>query len=243
MRARISAEDRRWILGGVVIVILVAVTPRAILRILETGDLYLFTDQFFQDILARLPIGALWCYGFVHAGGQGSEIRGEGSAGPDLTPDPSPLTPGGGWLFLEDARGEAYLPTEASHRALATQWVGRMHMGAARIPAAARLPDRGARHYLEHLRTARETICGNVTNPALNTDDGHVLEAIVSQLNLLEARWSQVESFCDRMPGTLVHGDFVGKNMNIRTSTDGLALEKAGTRDVSRLASGELGGK
>src|SRR2546428_8099455 len=99
-----------------------------------------------------------------------------------------------------------------------------MHMGAARIPAAARLPDRGARHYLEHLRTARETICGNVTNPAMNTDDGHVLEAIVSQLNLLEARWSQVESFCDRMPGTLVHGDFVGKNMNIRTSPDGLAL-------------------
>ena len=46
--------SRRWILGGVVIVILVAVTLRAILRILETGDLYLFTDQFFQDILARL---------------------------------------------------------------------------------------------------------------------------------------------------------------------------------------------
>src|SRR5437867_6707616 len=73
----------------------------------------------YQDILARLPIGALRCYGFVHAGGQGSETRGQGSAGPDLTPDPSPLTPGGGWLFLEDAGGEAYLPTDASHRALA----------------------------------------------------------------------------------------------------------------------------
>src|SRR5207247_194188 len=103
----------------------------------------------YQDILAHLPIGALRCYGFVHAGGQGSETRGQGSAGPDLTPDPSPLTPGAGGLLIE---------------------------------------------------------------------------ASVSQLNLLEARWSQVESFCDRMPGTLVHGDFVGKNMNIRTSTDGLAL-------------------
>ena len=49
-----ASNSRRWILGGVVIVILVAVTPRAILRILESGDLYLFTDQFFQDILARL---------------------------------------------------------------------------------------------------------------------------------------------------------------------------------------------
>ena len=49
-----ASNSRRWILGGVVILILVAVTPRAILRILESGDLYLFTDQFFQDILARL---------------------------------------------------------------------------------------------------------------------------------------------------------------------------------------------
>src|SRR5437660_11238451 len=49
-----ASISRPWILGGVVIAILVAVTPRAILRILETGDLYLFTDQFFRDILARL---------------------------------------------------------------------------------------------------------------------------------------------------------------------------------------------
>ena len=49
-----ASISRCWILGGVVIAMLVAVTPRAILRILETRDLYLFTDQFFQDILARL---------------------------------------------------------------------------------------------------------------------------------------------------------------------------------------------
>lgn len=49
-----ASNSRRWILGGVVIAILLAVAPRAILRIIETGDLYLFTDRFFQDILARL---------------------------------------------------------------------------------------------------------------------------------------------------------------------------------------------
>ena len=49
-----AGNSRRWILGGVVVAILIAVTPRAILRIIETGDLYLFTDRFFQDILARL---------------------------------------------------------------------------------------------------------------------------------------------------------------------------------------------
>jgi hypothetical protein len=54
MAIRMASNPRRWILGGVVIAVLIAVTPRAILRIVETGDLYLFTDRFFQDILARL---------------------------------------------------------------------------------------------------------------------------------------------------------------------------------------------
>ena len=49
-----ASNSRRWIFGGVVIAILIAVTPKAILRIIETGDLYLFTNQFFHDILARL---------------------------------------------------------------------------------------------------------------------------------------------------------------------------------------------
>jgi hypothetical protein len=34
--------------------VLLAALPGAILRILHTGDLYLFTERFFQDILARL---------------------------------------------------------------------------------------------------------------------------------------------------------------------------------------------
>lgn len=49
-----ASISRGWILGGVVTVVLIAVTPRAILRIIETGDLYLLTGQFFHDILARL---------------------------------------------------------------------------------------------------------------------------------------------------------------------------------------------
>ena len=49
-----ASNSGRWMLSGVVIAILIVVAPRAILRIIETGDLYLFTDRFFQDILARL---------------------------------------------------------------------------------------------------------------------------------------------------------------------------------------------
>jgi hypothetical protein len=49
-----SFISRRSILYAVVITLLLAALPGAILRILHTGDLYLFTDRFFQDILARL---------------------------------------------------------------------------------------------------------------------------------------------------------------------------------------------
>ena len=41
-------------LYAVVITLLLVALPGAILRILHTGDLYLFTERFFQDILARL---------------------------------------------------------------------------------------------------------------------------------------------------------------------------------------------
>lgn len=49
-----ASRSRGWILGGVVVAILILAAPSAILRIIQTGHLYLFTDHFFQDILARL---------------------------------------------------------------------------------------------------------------------------------------------------------------------------------------------
>jgi hypothetical protein len=45
---------RTWILTILVVAILMATVPGAIRRILQTGDLYLFTRQFFDDMLARL---------------------------------------------------------------------------------------------------------------------------------------------------------------------------------------------
>jgi hypothetical protein len=49
-----SYISRRSILSAAVIAVLLAALPGAILRILHTGDPYLFTERFFQDILARL---------------------------------------------------------------------------------------------------------------------------------------------------------------------------------------------
>jgi len=46
--------SRGTILYAIVIAALLAVLPGAIIKILQTGDPYLFTERFFQDVLARL---------------------------------------------------------------------------------------------------------------------------------------------------------------------------------------------
>ena len=46
--------SRSSILRAAVIVIILATLPGAIRRLLRTGDLYLFSRQFFEDMLARL---------------------------------------------------------------------------------------------------------------------------------------------------------------------------------------------
>jgi hypothetical protein len=154
----------------------------------------------YEDILPHLPVTALRYYGCTQQDGEFC------------------------WLFLEDAGRERYSPYRKEHCALAGRWLGLLHTSAARLAPAARLPDRGPGHYLEHLRSARHTILRNLGNPALSGDDLTVLQAIVAQCDLLEARWSQVETCCEGIPSTLVHGDFRPKNVHVRRDHDGSAL-------------------
>ncbi len=48
--ARVS---RSAVLNAVLVVVLLAVLPGAVRRLIQTGDPYLFTERFFQDLLAR----------------------------------------------------------------------------------------------------------------------------------------------------------------------------------------------
>jgi hypothetical protein len=49
-----ASISRSSVLSAVVIAVLLAALPGAIWRIIQTGDLYLFTHDFFADLLARL---------------------------------------------------------------------------------------------------------------------------------------------------------------------------------------------
>ena len=128
------------------------------------------------------------------------------------------------WLFLEDVKGNAYSPHTAEHRSAAGQWLGRVHTAAQGIDAAATLPDRGPEYYRQHMLSSWTTIHDSLANPALCTIDKEVLEGILSLYEQLESGWQQLEALCRTMPSTLVHGDFVRKNMCLQPGPQGIAI-------------------
>jgi hypothetical protein len=161
----------------------------------------LIEQTVYEEVLPRLPLPGLRFYGSV-----------EEADGPFA------------WLFLEDAGEEGYSASLQGHRRLAARWLGLLHTSAARVAPASRLPDRGPAHYLGQGRSARERIRGSLTNPVLKGEDRAVLKALLSRCEALEACWVRVESACARMPRTLVHGDFVAKNLRIRSGGAGAVL-------------------
>ena len=129
-----------------------------------------------------------------------------------------------GWLFLEDAGGTTYSPTDPEHRALAGRWLGLLHSGATQLVATAGLAERGPGYYLERLRIARGTLSRGLGNPLLSADEICDVEAVIAQCDWLESRWRHVEEACADAPVTLVHGDLRCKNVRLRASPTGLVV-------------------
>jgi hypothetical protein len=179
---------------------LAGVGPRCSTVIAKRCQTALIERTIYEEVLPHLSIPALHYYGFT---------------GEDDKFD---------WLFLEDAGREEFSPLIEEHRALAARWLGLMHTAAACVATADHLPDRGPGHYLEHLRSGCDKILRSLANPTLKADDLVVLENIVSQCEVLESCWRQVEGFCAGLPRTLVHGDFKGKNLRLRAGRAGIAL-------------------
>src|SRR6266699_416784 len=82
----------------------------------------------YRDILPRLGVLALEFHGCIREDGERY------------------------WLFIEDAGEDKYSYRSEQHRALAGQWLGRVHAAASRLGAPACLPERGPAWYLRELR-------------------------------------------------------------------------------------------
>lgn len=153
----------------------------------------------YESVLPRLRMPALRYFGFV--------------------PEETGVH---GWLFLEDA-GDDRCSLE-QHSAIAANWLGELHGGAASLDLESAVPERGPAQYLEHLRAARTRILEHFYHPAVDRDGRRTLQAIVTSCDLVESRWSGLEAICEDLPRTLVHGDFVDRNLRLLRDEAGPAL-------------------
>jgi hypothetical protein len=155
----------------------------------------------YQTVLPNLAVPALRCYGFV------DDVDGEAC-----------------WLFLEDAGREAESGLSREDGPLVGDWLGSLQAAAVDLAQAIDLPERDLPFYWGQLRSIRRTLAQELVNPDLSRADIATLDAIAAQCRLLEALWHRLEDLCAEMPRTLVHGDFVSKNLRVRRQRDSRAL-------------------
>jgi hypothetical protein len=128
------------------------------------------------------------------------------------------------WVFLEEARGELYSPLNPEHRALAGRWLAAMHDTGRRHDWRRLLPDRSLERSRGLLRSCRIKVLDQLTNPSLPSDGPAVLQRVAEQCDVLESRWIELDAICNAAPRTVIHGDFVVKNLRVRPSAKGPEL-------------------
>jgi aminoglycoside phosphotransferase (APT) family kinase protein len=122
------------------------------------------------------------------------------------------------WVFIEYAAGERYSPLRSEHRRTAGRWIALVHHGLADGRFSAALPDRGLPHHLRRLHAVRQTVFEESTDPAFGRGGARVLHRLARLLDTMDSHWSELGSLCAMLPPTLVHGDFVRKNLRIRAA-------------------------
>jgi aminoglycoside phosphotransferase (APT) family kinase protein len=120
------------------------------------------------------------------------------------------------WMFLDDA-GEV-MPDlrDPAHRALAAAWLGRVHVDLIGASFAEQLPDRATDDALQTLRSTRVALRTVQGDDRLDVDGLRSLDALVSRLDAVEGCWESVVGSVAGLPTTLVHGDYVAKNLRLR---------------------------
>ena len=128
------------------------------------------------------------------------------------------------WLFLEDAGGVRYSTQLPHNRALAGRWLAQTQLAAMSAGLRSCFPDRELGHYLRLLQACRAMLLHHLDGSAMSTEDAAIFRNVSAHLDVVESLWAELEEICDVMPRTLVHGDFVNKNLRVRDTATGNVL-------------------
>ena len=128
------------------------------------------------------------------------------------------------WLFLEDAAGSRYSPLLPHHRALAGGWLAEIQLATGSADLKSSLPERELDEHRQLLRGCQAMLLDRLSRALLSAEDAAMLRNLAAHMDVLESHWSEIEEICDLLPRSLVHGDFVIRNLRIRDTVTGPAL-------------------
>ena len=120
------------------------------------------------------------------------------------------------WLFVQEAEGIEYNALNPAHRALAADWLAGMHSRSLVKKSFGSLPELNIPGQAEQAEQSRQRIESQLAHPALCDDDRAVLHEVMEQCRRFVQWCDGFDRYCARFPRTLVHGDFVAKNLRLR---------------------------
>jgi thiamine kinase-like enzyme len=145
----------------------------------------------YESVISCLPLTAPKLFGFVH----------------EPSVDYS-------WLFLQYIPGVPLLLEQEQHQRAAARWLATLHALTAARETPNTLPHRGTAHYLRSLMEARQVL----TRLPKSWNTGSFAEVPASvawHLDQILADWSGIVASVAGLPESIVHGDFVSKNVRV----------------------------
>jgi hypothetical protein len=128
------------------------------------------------------------------------------------------------WVFIENAGEERFFPDNEDHCMLGARWLAKMHIATTPLEISSNLPYKGPEHYLKRLEVSRVELRQHLAKLPQLAEHVTTLKAIAGQFDLLESHWSYLEAICDCVPGVLVHGDFIPRNLRVRCKPSEIEL-------------------
>ncbi len=128
------------------------------------------------------------------------------------------------WMFTEELKGRSFNEDNAADRALAAQWLATVHGHAATKKPPPGFPDGCHLRARSRLTVVLSGLDDIRDKPGASEAQRRIFSQLAQECERVVQGWKSIEELCGRFPHTLVHGDFVPKNLRICHSEFGNSL-------------------